>query len=77
MFEDAASSPVGDLMAASQRLKTASELNTAILTKYNQEQEPRLQTLMKMLLWSQDQLAEKATFPKMIDLSTGQLADIE
>lgn len=72
-FEDAKSSPVGDLMDVSQRQKTASELNAAILSSQGQEKEPRLLLLLKMMLWAQQQLDEKATYPKT-DLATANLS---
>lgn len=70
-FEDAKSSPVGDLMDVGQRQKTASELNAAILASQGQEKEPRLLLLLKMMLWAQQQLDEKATYPRISDLATG------
>lgn len=36
-FEDVKNCPVGDLLDISQRLKTASEVNAAILTSQNHE----------------------------------------
>lgn len=36
-FEDPTKNPVSDLLDSSQRMKTASELNSAILTSQNQE----------------------------------------
>lgn len=36
-FEDVANCPVGDLLDISQRLKTASEVNAAILTSQSHE----------------------------------------
>lgn len=36
-FEDVSNSPVGDLLDISQRLKTASEVNAAILTSQSHE----------------------------------------
>lgn len=74
-FEDAKASPVGDLMDIAQRQKTASELNSAILQSQCVEKESRLPMLIKMLLWSQQQLDEKATYPHITDLITGQLAE--
>jgi hypothetical protein len=73
-FEDAKSSPVGDLMDVAQRQKTASELNAAILSSQGQEKEPRLVLLLKMMLWAQQQLDEKATYPKVTDLATATLS---
>lgn len=73
-FEDAKSSPVGDLMDVAQRQKTASELNAAILSSQGQEKEPRLVLLLKMMLWAQQQLDEKAAYPKVTDLATASLS---
>ncbi|GJQ15507.1 hypothetical protein GpartN1_g7298.t1 [Galdieria partita] len=73
-FEDRTSSPVGYLLQQSQRQKTASELNQAILTSLAQEKDPRLPSLLKTLLWAQEQLKSKAIFPEM-DITTGVLSD--
>ncbi|GLC39432.1 Glucose-induced degradation complex subunit [Pleodorina starrii] len=72
-FEDTKSCPVGDLMEVAQRQKTASELNAAILQSQAQEREPRLPVLLKVLLWAQAQLDERATYPRITDLATAQL----
>ncbi|GIL87410.1 hypothetical protein Vretimale_1677 [Volvox reticuliferus] len=72
-FEDSKSSPVGDLMDVAQRQKTASELNAAILQSQAQEREPRLPLLLKLLLWAQAQLDERAIYPRINDLATAQL----
>ncbi|GFR39903.1 hypothetical protein Agub_g408 [Astrephomene gubernaculifera] len=72
-FEDSKSSPVGDLMDVAQRQKTASELNAAILHSQAQEREPRLPLLLKLLLWAQAQLDERAAYPRVQDLATAQL----
>ncbi|KAJ3184128.1 Glucose-induced degradation complex subunit [Irineochytrium annulatum] len=58
-FEDFEKSPVADLLDYSQRQKTASELNAAILTSQCQEKDPKLPSLLKMLIWAQNQLGEK------------------
>nr|KAJ0212619.1 hypothetical protein LSAT_V11C400206450 [Lactuca sativa] len=50
-FEDVKNSLVGDLLDISQHLKTASELTS----------------LLRMLLWSQNQLNEKAAYPHITD----------
>ena len=39
--------------------KVANELNAAILGFKGEEEEPRLPQLLKMLFWSQKQLAEQ------------------
>ncbi|CAL8469376.1 g8917 [Coccomyxa elongata] len=74
-FEDTRSSPVADLMDISQRQKTASELNAAILSSQCQEREPRLPGLLKLLLWAQNQLDCKANYPRMNDLVSGSLSE--
>jgi hypothetical protein len=52
-FEDHTRSPVADLLDYGQRQKTASELNAAILTSQCQEKDPKLPSLLKMLVWAQ------------------------
>ncbi|VVA93895.1 unnamed protein product [Arabis nemorensis] len=54
---------------------TASEVNAAILTSQSHEKDPKLPSLLKMLIWAQKQLDEKAVYPHINDLSTGQLED--
>ncbi|KAF8093349.1 hypothetical protein N665_0384s0034 [Sinapis alba] len=75
VFEDASNCPVKDLLDISHRLKTASEVNAAILTSQSHEKDPKLPSLLKMLIWAQKQLDEKAVYPHINDLSTGQLED--
>src|SRR5437588_3414912 len=75
-FDDTTTSPVGDLLHPSQRLRTASELNAAILTSQSQEKDPKLPNLLKMLVWAQDELDEKVTYPKMKSLTTAELIEI-
>ncbi|XP_023001740.1 protein GID8 homolog isoform X2 [Cucurbita maxima] len=74
-FEDVSNCPVRDLLDISQRLKTANEVNAAILTSQSHEKDPKLPNLLKMLLWAQDQLDEKAAYPRINDLSTAMLED--
>lgn len=62
-FEDMSKCPVADLLEPSQRLKTASELNAAILTSQCQEKDPKLPALIKMLQWAQEELMKKLDFP--------------
>ncbi|GAB4821825.1 hypothetical protein N2152v2_008871 [Parachlorella kessleri] len=73
VFEDVKDSPLADLMEPSQRHKTASELNAAILASQSQEKESRLPNLLKLLVWTQQQLDEKAAYPRIIDLATAEL----
>lgn len=72
-FEDAKNSPVADLMDVAQRQKTASELNAAILSSQCQEEEPKLPHLLKMMIWSQNRLQDKVSFPQVKDLVTAEL----
>ncbi|KAG8458712.1 hypothetical protein KFE25_012910 [Diacronema lutheri] len=58
-FEDTASCPVGHLLDPSHRHKTASELNGAILAAQSSQREPRLPICLRMLLWAQQDLADK------------------
>lgn len=74
-FEDVTNCPVGELLDISQRLKTASEVNAAILTSQSHEKDPKLPGLLKMLLWAQNQLDEKAVYPRINNLSTVTLDD--
>ncbi|KAH7545948.1 hypothetical protein FEM48_Zijuj01G0148200 [Ziziphus jujuba var. spinosa] len=111
-FEDVSNCPVGELLDVSQRLKTASEVNAAILTSQSHEKDavklgscktlhnqgsqygnmvtgfvhlllsdayglndPKLPSLLKMLIWAQNQLDEKAAYPRINDLSTAMLED--
>ncbi|XP_019440269.1 PREDICTED: glucose-induced degradation protein 8 homolog isoform X1 [Lupinus angustifolius] len=89
-FKDAYKCPIGELLGTSQRLKTASEVNAAILTSQGHEKglcllqklflaifylDPKLPSLLKMLIWSQNQLDEKAAYPRINDLSKGTLED--
>ncbi|KAK9056323.1 hypothetical protein SSX86_027413 [Deinandra increscens subsp. villosa] len=74
-FEDVKNSPVGDLLDISQRLKIASEVNAAILTSQSHEKDPKLPSLLRMLLWAQNQLDEKAVYPRITNLSAATLED--
>lgn len=74
-FENPDTSPFSDLLELSQRQKVASELNAAILEAENRESTPKLSHLLKLLLWSQDQLeGKKIRFPQMNDLTVGELS---
>lgn len=74
-FEDGASSPLGDLLATAQRQKTASELNAAILTSQNHDMEPKLPSLLKLLISLQGQLDPHVTYPKVHDFENPRLTD--
>ncbi|XP_072022063.1 glucose-induced degradation protein 8 homolog [Amphiura filiformis] len=72
-FENPETSPFADLMHPSQRQKVSSELNSAILEAENRASTPKLANMLKLLLWSQDQVdSKKVKFPKMKDLAKGE-----
>ncbi|KAK6183937.1 glucose-induced degradation protein 8 homolog [Patella vulgata] len=72
-FEDPESSPFSELLHPSHRQKVASELNAAILEA---DATPKLANLLKLLLWSQDELdKKKEKYPKMTDISKGSIED--
>jgi len=58
-FEDPKGCPLGDLLHHHQRRSTADRLNNAILLSLNQENEPTVPHLLKMLQVSQTQLGLK------------------
>lgn len=72
-FDDPVESPVADLLGPLQRQKTASEVNVAVLASQNQEQDPKLPSLIKMVSWAQSQLLEKLSFPVIADFNSGEL----
>lgn len=56
---------IGDLLSPAQRLKTAGEVNAAILESLSQGKEVKLVGLLKLLCWGEHMLEEKAEFPKV------------
>ncbi|XP_012447690.1 protein GID8 homolog isoform X2 [Gossypium raimondii] len=74
-FEDTSNCPVGELLDISQRLKTASEVNAAVLTSQSHEKDPKLPSLLKMLIWAQNKLDKKAAYPCINDLSNARIED--
>ncbi|CAG9798003.1 unnamed protein product [Chironomus riparius] len=71
-FEKPESSPFSDLLETTHRQKIASELNAAILRmEHKQSQNPRIQNLLKCLLWTESQLEKKnIKYRKMTDLAS-------
>jgi glucose-induced degradation protein 8 len=59
---------VAELLLPEQRQKTANEVNTAILESLNQNKEAKLIGLVRLLVWGENILAEKANFPKVVTL---------
>ncbi|KAL3841679.1 hypothetical protein ACJMK2_019791 [Sinanodonta woodiana] len=75
-FEEPEKSPFGELLHLSQRQKVASELNAAILELDSTDSTPKLANLLKLLLWSQEELDKaKVKYPRMTDLATGTIED--
>mmetsp|Transcript_25910 Transcript_25910/g.28814 ORF Transcript_25910/g.28814 Transcript_25910/m.28814 type:complete len:268 (-) Transcript_25910:203-1006(-) len=67
-------SPDAYLLQHSQRQKTASMLNRAVLDSEFKDEEPKLKRILQRLLWSQQQLVNKSLkFPYIEDLSKGEL----
>lgn len=75
-FENPEDSPFGELLHPAQRQKVASELNAAILEAEYRKTQPKLANILKLLLWTQEELdKKKARFPKMTDMATGTFED--
>jgi len=71
-FETSSSAPqaISSLLSPHQRMKTAGEVNAAILESLSQGKESKLVGLLKLLCWGESMLDERAEFPK-VDLSDG------
>lgn len=76
-FESAKDCPVSYLLDVSQRQKTASELNAAILESQCQEKAPKLPNLLKLLVWAQKRLDEKVNYPRINNLQTAELSNTD
>lgn len=57
-----------DLLDPYHRIRVANEVNAAILSSQGQDSSSKLPSILKLLLWSQEQLSTKANFPKIHDL---------
>ncbi|KAF8640671.1 hypothetical protein AX17_000328 [Amanita inopinata Kibby_2008] len=66
-FESSPSAPASilELLSPAQRMKTAGEVNAAILESLSQGKEVKLVGLLKLLSWGEALLEEKAEFPKV------------
>ncbi|EGO05230.1 hypothetical protein SERLA73DRAFT_174258 [Serpula lacrymans var. lacrymans S7.3] len=60
-----APSAVSELLSPAQRMKTAGEVNAAILESFSQGKEVKLVQLLKLLAWGEWMLSERAEFPKL------------
>jgi hypothetical protein len=67
---------VSELLAPEQRLRTAGELNAAILASQSQGREPKLPQLIKMLSFGESLLAKevKLSFPRLDLIGALQLS---
>lgn len=66
-FESSPSAPpaIAELLSPAQRLKTAGEVNAAILESLSQGKDAKLVGLLKLLCWGETMLDERAEFPKV------------
>lgn len=66
-FESSPAAPqsIVELLLPAQRLKTAGEVNAAILESLSQGKDAKLVGLLKLLCWGETMLEEKADFPKV------------
>ncbi|KAF9787236.1 lish motif-containing protein [Thelephora terrestris] len=66
-FESSKSAPesISSLLSPNQRMKTAGEVNAAILESFSQGKESKLVALLKLLCWGESMLEERADFPKV------------
>jgi hypothetical protein len=56
---------VAELLLPSQRQRTANELNLAILESQRGGKEAKMTTLLRVLVWAEALLSEKADFPRV------------
>jgi hypothetical protein len=66
-FESSPSAPpeIAELLSPAQRMKTAGEVNAAILESLSQGKEVKLVGLLKLLCWGESMLEERIDFPKV------------
>ncbi|KAJ6509452.1 lish motif-containing protein [Mycena vitilis] len=64
-FDSAPTAPSGiaELLSPAQRMKTAGEVNAAILESLSQGKEVKLVGLLKLMSWGESMLDERAEFP--------------
>ncbi len=56
---------VSELLSPAQRMKTAAEVNAAILESLSQGKEAKLVGLLRLLCWGEAMLEERADLPKV------------
>jgi hypothetical protein len=68
-FSSSPSAPSGiaELLSPAQRMKTAGEVNAAILESLSQGKEVKLVGLLKLMSWGESMLGESAEFPRVIN----------
>lgn len=66
-FDSAPNAPpaILELLSPAQRMRTAGEVNAAILESLSQGKEVKLVGLLKLLCWGEIMLEDKAEFPKV------------
>jgi hypothetical protein len=66
-FDSVATMPSGvsELLSPAQRMKTAGEVNAAILGHLGQGREAKMVGLLKLLCWGEAMLEEHADFPRV------------
>ncbi|KAF5375045.1 hypothetical protein D9758_000364 [Tetrapyrgos nigripes] len=67
-FQGSASAPgeISELLSPGQRMKTAGEVNAAILESLSQGKEVKLVSLLKLVHWGEKMLAERADIPSRL-----------
>ncbi|KAF9270165.1 lish motif-containing protein [Marasmius fiardii PR-910] len=60
---------IGELLSAGQRLKTAGEMNGAILESLSQGKEAKLESLLKVMVWGQKMLREEVSLEDVPSVS--------
>lgn len=63
--------PSAILLNPENRLKTAKEVNSAILASQAQPEVSKLPEILGLLQWAQKKLEERASFPKLVDPING------
>lgn len=63
--------PSAALLLPENRLKTAKEVNSAILSSQAQPEVSKLPEILGLLQWAQNKLEERAVFPKLVDPAAG------
>lgn len=73
-FDKPEQSPFKDLLDISQRSKVADVVNSALLKFQNRPSNTKLESLMKLVFWSQAELDRRNfVYPKLIDVPSGSI----